>query len=1074
MADSDEDTPDLEPDTAADAGAEPRAKRRWRIAAVLIGILVLGLGGLWLARERLADRIIAGQIESLGVPATYEIESIGPARQVLINVVVGDPAQPDLTIERAVIEIEPALGVPVVSGITLTRPRLYGTYRGGKVSFGSLDKLLFTGSKEKFRFPALDLALVDGRARIDSDYGLIGIKAEGQGSLRDGFAGTLAAIAPQLGMGNCKGSRASLFGTVKIAAERLRFAGPLRLARLDCASQGLALSDARLQLDADFTSALDGMDGKASLSTGTLAWQGRKAQALAGESKFSLSGGALTAQYNLRGTAIHTDEADAASLTLAGALRGRDSFARIESEGTLEAGAVRLGSGLDRLLVQTQDSVRGTFAEPMIETMRGALQREGRNSRMAASFVLRQTGSVTSLVVPRGELRGGSGQILLALSRFDLITGSAAGARVSGNFTTGGAGLPQIIGRIERRPRGGAMARLTMAEYRSEGGRLAIPGLTLIQAPNGGLGFSGSARISGVLPGGAAENLLIPLDGNWSSAGGLAVWRGCVPVQFDRLAYANLTLEKRGITLCPGRDGAILRVNGQGTRFAAGAPALNVSGRLGNTPIRIASGPMGFAIPGSLAAKRLDISLGPIANAASFRIEDLSAKIGKDIAGRFAGTDVKLAAVPLDILGASGSWRYAGGQLTIGEGTFRLLDRQTDARFRPLIARDGRLTLADSQIVANAIMREPTSDREVVQVAIGHDLVSGRGHADLAVAGVEFDQRLQPDTLTRLALGVIANAKGVVRGTGRIDWSPEKTTSTGRFITDGLDFAAAFGPVKGTSGTVIFTDLIGLVTAPDQRLSIASINPGIEVNDGQLSFALKPDGVLDINGANWPFLDGKLTLAPTRMVLGASEVRRYVLTVEGMNAAKFVQRMELSNISASGIFDGKLPLVFDENGGRIEGGFLASRPPGGNVSYVGELSYKNLGTFANFAFEALRSLDYRQMGIALDGSLEGEIVTRLKFDGVKQGAGAKRNFATRQLANLPIQFNVNIRAPFFKLVGAFRSLYDSRYIADPRALGLIGKDGRPIAPAPIAPAQPVAPANPPAPPIQPPVSEKKP
>ena len=1068
MPDSDLDVPELEPDAAADVGRKPRVKRRWRIAAVLLGIFVLVLGGLWLARERLADRIIAGQIESLGLPATYEIESIGPARQVLVNVVVGDPAHPDLTIERAVIEIEPALGVPVVNRVTLIRPRLYGSYRGGKVSFGSLDRLLFTGRTEKFRFPMLDLALIDGRARIDSDYGPIGIKAEGQGPLRGGFAGALAAVAPQLALGDCKGSKASLYGTVKIAAERPHFVGPLRLGQLDCASQGLALSDAGLQLDAEIASALDGMDGTASLRAGALAWQGRKAGALGGESKFSLRGAEFTAQYNLRGTTIQSAEANAASLTLAGVFRGRDSFARIESEGTLDAGEVRLGSGLDAALLQTRNSAKGTFAEPMIEAVRTALLREGRNSRMAASYVLRQTGSVTSLVVPRGELRGGSGQMLLALSRFDLIGGGAGSPRFSGNFTAGGAGLPQISGRIERRPGGSAIARLTMTEYRSGGGRLAIPELTLVQARNGALGFSGSARMSGVLPGGAAENLLIPLDGNWSSAAGLAVWRGCVPVQFDRLAYANLTLERRAITLCPGRDGAILRVDRRGTRFAAGTPALNVAGRLGNTPIRIASGPVGFAIPGALAAKRLDISLGPIANAASFRIEDLSAEIGKDIAGRFAGTDVKLAAVPLDIFSANGSWRYAGGKLTIGEGAFRLEDRQTAARFRPLVARDGTLTLADNQIVANAVLREPSSDREVTQIAVGHNLATGRGHADLAVVGVEFDQRLQPDTLTRLALGVIANARGAVRGSGRIDWSPERVTSTGRFTTDGLDFAAAFGPVKGTSGTVVFTDLLGLVTAPDQRLAIASINPGIEVNDGQLSFALKPDGVLDINGANWPFLDGTLTLAPTRMVLGVAEVRRYVLTVEGMNAAKFVQRMELSNISASGIFDGKLPLVFDENGGRIEGGFLTSRAPGGNVSYVGELSYKNLGTFANFAFDALKSLDYRQMRIGLDGALEGEIVTRVKFDGVKQGAGAKRNFATRQLANLPIQFNVNIRAPFFKLIGSFRSLYDPRYVADPRALGLIDKDGRPIAP------KPAAPAAPPAPPIQPPVSEIKP
>ena len=44
--------------------------------------------------------------------------------------------------------------------------------------------------------------------------------------------------------------------------------------------------------------------------------------------------------------------------------------------------------------------------------------------------------------------------------------------------------------------------------------------------------------------------------------------------------------------------------------------------------------------------------------------------------------------------------------------------------------------------------------------------------------------------------------------------------------------AAGFGPAKGASGTVVFTDLLGLVTAPNQKLAVRSVNPGIEVNDG--------------------------------------------------------------------------------------------------------------------------------------------------------------------------------------------------------------------------------------------------
>ena len=99
---------------------------------------------------------------------------------------------------------------------------------------------------------------------------------------------------------------------------------------------------------------------------------------------------------------------------------------------------------------------------------------------------------------------------------------------------------------------------------------------------------------------------------------------------------------------------------------------------------------------------------------------------------------------------------------------------------------------------------------------------------------------------------------------------------------------------------------------------------------------------------------------------------------------------------------------------------------------------------ANFAFDALKSLDYQTMTVGMDGALEGEIVTRVRFDGVKQGSGAKRNFLTREVGKLPIQFIVNIRAPFYRLITSVKAMYDPAYIQDPRSLGLVDKDGKPI------------------------------
>lgn len=1058
---------------APEEAAPPhRRKRRWRVLGGFAVFMALLLAVAWLARERIANRIIADQLRDLDVPATYDLERVRPTRQVLSNVRIGDPRNPDMTIERIEIETVPTFGLPTIGEVMLVRPRLFGTYKDAKASFGTLDKLIFAKSERPPGLPDLNLVVIDGRARLETDFGPIGVMTEGKGNLRDGFAGTFAAIAPQFEGAGCRTGRASLYGKLSSANARLGFSGPLRFQELTCRGQGPAVKAGTAQLAFTVNERFDSFAGSYGLSAEALGWQGTRLTRFGSKGEFTVKEGDFTLSYALDGQGLATGWADAASLSIEGLLRSYEEMARFETEGTLEGSAVRPGPRFDAALAGAARSAQGTLLAPLAAQIRQGLAREGAQSRLAASYTLRQSGELTSLVIPRAGLRGSSGADVLMLSRALVTIGGKGGPRFAGHVRTGGAGLPAIEGLVERRG-SGAEARLVMREYRAGDTRIALPELRLVQERGGALGFAGRASLSGDLPGGRIENLVLPIEGNWSQGRGLAVWRRCTPVSFDRFAIANLKLAARSLTLCPGSGGAILTSGPRGTVFAAGTARLNLTGTLGSQPIRLSSGPIGMAWPGQLAARDVAVDLGEASETTTFRLGEVKARLGSVITGTFAGAEVKLAPVPLDVFEATGNWHYAGSRLAVSEADFVLKDRETDARFNPLIARDASLGLDGSKLLAEALMREPKSDREIVRANITHDLDTGRGNAALLVPGLVFDRQMQPDTLSYLAQGVVALAKGTVTGEGRIDWTPDTLTSTGQFTTDKLDFAAAFGPVKGASGTVNFTDLLGLVTAPDQRMKLASINPGIEVNDGEVSFQLEPDRVLVVNRARWPFIDGTLELLPTRMVLGASEVRRYTLRLEGASAARFIAQLELGNLAATGIFDGDLPLVFDENGGRIVGGMLISRPPGGNVSYVGELTYEDMGAMANFAFQTLRSIDYRRMEIGMDGALDGEIVTKLRFDGVRQGATAKRSIVTRSLAGLPIQFNVNIRAPFQRLVTSFKSMYDPAYVRDPRELGLVGKDGNPSpAPAPAAPQTPALPGS--VQPIQPPVSRDKP
>ncbi|MFC4295658.1 YdbH domain-containing protein [Novosphingobium tardum] len=1086
---------------SAPADETPRQERRrfGRLARVLGAFLVIMLFALaivWSQRERIADNVIEGELRSRGIPATYKIERIAGRNQILRDIVVGDPARPDLTAERAQVEILYRLGLPRIGRITLTKPRLFGTLKGGKLSFGTLDPLLFGGPKKAFALPDIDIALIDGRALLDSDYGRLGFKAEGQGNLSDGFKGILAVAAPRVAGAGCTAEGASYFGKLAVAARRPSFTGPLRVAALDCPDKGLSLRTAALQLDATLSEDLRNAEGTGRLASGPVVLGTNRMSSLAADTHLAWRDGALTAKIDGRAGGVATSAVGFASLATEGTLRTRDGFSQIQYEGSLDGAGVRPGRGLDASLAGVQRGLEGTLLAPLLAKMRGALVRHTPGSRLTADVDYRQTGSLYTLVVPQAALRGGSGATLAALSRLSLSGGRAGAPRLAGNFSTGGPDMPQIAGRMERSPQGRSVLRLTMAEYRAGNAALALPQMAFAQARDGSLGFAGIARASGPLPGGFVRNLAMPIDGGLAANGELAVMRRCTTATFDQLTLASLSLDRRSLTLCPQRGGAIVRNGRGGLRIAAGAPSLDLAGRLGATPIRIASGPVGFAYPGVMTARRVDVALGPAATASRFSLSNLEARLAPGtVEGRFDGTDVRLAATPLDVTDATGRWRYAGGRLAISDATLKVSDRNAEPRFAPLVARGATLTLFANRIDADALLREPATDRAVVRAAIHHDLATASGHADLFVDGITFDRSLQPADLSRLALGTIANANGTVRGGGRIDWNARGTTSSGDFSTDKLDFAAAFGPVTGMSGTVHFTDLLGLVTAPDQEVRIATINPGIEVTDGVVRFSLAPGSVLKLQSATWPFLGGTLTLAPTNLALGVSETRRYVLLIEGLDAARFVERMGLANISATGTFDGKLPLVFASasgesvgaalgtvlgigtpegqqaaastpGSGRIEGGLLTSRPPGGNVSYVGELTYRDLSTMANFAFQTLKSLDYKQMTIQMDGALEGEIVTRVKFDGVRQGAGTKRNFLTRAVADLPIQFNVNIRAPFYQLITSLKALYDPAFVKDPRTLGLIDAEGRPIAQPTPQPSQ--------TPAIQPPASENVP
>jgi hypothetical protein len=489
---------------------------------------------------------------------------------------------------------------------------------------------------------------------------------------------------------------------------------------------------------------------------------------------------------------------------------------------------------------------------------------------------------------------------------------------------------------------------------------------------------------------------------------------------------SSLQLGPTRLPICPMGQAIVSKRPGDavvaGARFSG--PVLN--GRLGNSPLHVqAAG--GQIIGQRFGLNNLGLRLGQPASPILFDAAQLTGRFASaGPSGNFSGAAASIGKVPLQLSDGTGSWLFRNRNLSV-ESALTVTDRDPNPRFYPLKSDNVHFTLAGDYVRASGALRHPATGSLITDVNIEHRLSTGAGHAILDVPGLTFGPGLQPDEITRLTEGVIALVNGTIRGQGRIDWSASgKVTSSGDFSTAGLDLAAPFGPVAGLGGKVHFDDLLGLTTPPGQVLTARSINPGILVENGVIRYQLLPNQLVRIERGEWPFMGGRLILEETVLNFGRPTAKRLTFRVEGLDAHTFVNTLGFKELAATGTFDGVLPMIFDESGGRIIGGRLDSRAGGGSLAYNGVVNKADLGTMGNIAFNALRDLRFKSMIIRLDGDLAGEFTTRLAIEGVGLGQTSTQKIIRGLLSKIPLKLNVTITGPFRALIATAKSVSDPR------------------------------------------------
>jgi len=124
-------------------------------------------------------------------------------------------------------------------------------------------------------------------------------------------------------------------------------------------------------------------------------------------------------------------------------------------------------------------------------------------------------------------------------------------------------------------------------------------------------------------------------------------------------------------------------------------------------------------------------------------------------------------------------------------------------------------------------------------------------------------------------------------------------------------------------------------------------------------------------------------------------------------------------------------MIFDENGGRIVGGRLDSRDPGGEFAYTG--TKPNAGLVAGLAFDLLSDIRYQSMTIRLDGDLAGEFATRftIRQISLSNKGGFLAGLVRGAFRKVPMQVNLNINGPFRSLIQMAKGFKDPTQVIAP-------------------------------------------
>jgi hypothetical protein len=544
-----------------------------------------------------------------------------------------------------------------------------------------------------------------------------------------------------------------------------------------------------------------------------------------------------------------------------------------------------------------------------------------------------------------------------------LVTRAVAAAGMAGARVTVAEIGPRRARLVELRA--GESAELEIAEL-----TLRYSLLGLLRGRVGELTLDG-LRLRGRV--GADGLSLGPADGAGRGGGGVP---GLPPIDQIRLRDARLELETPAGPLALAADAELARA-GAGLEAALALRARHAAG----------AGELAIDLHGTES----DLVLTLRSGAFHFEVPELGRVEAADVRGEFAVADGRLGPGELAI-GSLRAPRLAPLALRLRTSA----DRTDGDGPAPPIAVELGLAAGRAVLAGEGRLQ---ADPPAANLTLGGSL------------GFTPDG-LQPRDLAPELSSWLASAAGSVgvRATARL--SEGGVDLALHVETEGLDLETPGGvSLEGLAGKADFLGPAPFRTREPESWRFRRADLIGPFEEGELRWQLR-GSELEVLDATWRYAGGRLGTAG-RFDLGA-EQQPFTVEVSGVSLGLLLEQLELADLSGSGLLSGALPLVFDGESFRVEGGALAADEPG-VVRYApagAAAAGLGVGGDLEVLVGALEELHYDKLRLELDGVLSGDVRLRAEIRGRNPHYEGGR----------PVELNLSLEANLPALLRGGRSV----------------------------------------------------